>query len=257
MARFPFECGHCLKTGALGTCNCVPPCFVESDLKDGSAVLKWSDEHVPDGHLDKRMSRAESLHLCKSTLFCPHDAWYQWERRPQQTISECTVCLQKAEGCLFAGICLSSCLAALEELNLQEKASVLQSMEPEKAAAVLVQFPCQRRVADILVTMREESQRFVDLLLAFACGFHERLGESSYIKQLGNVRGHNDGTFIDVPLFLSIASHLLKCEDGENVLARMMMLPAFDEDVMSRLARKMSRDAFKDLDKRCKKKKKR
>jgi len=165
--------------------------------------------------------------------------------------------LQKSKGCLFAGICLSSCLAALEELKLQEKAAVLQRLEAEKAAAVLVKCTCQRRVADILVTMREESQRIVDLLLAFACGFHERLGERSCVKMLGHVRGHNDGTFVDVPLFSSIASHVLKYEDGENVLARMMMLPAFDKDLMSKLARKMDCTALKDLDKRCKKKKKR
>ena len=194
------------------------------------------------------MSKEESLHLCKSMLVCPHAAG---------SISNCAICLQNTKGCLFAGICLSSCLATLEDLHLQEKAAVLQSLEAEKAAAVLVQCTCQRRVADILVTMRDERQRIVDLLVAFACGFHERLGERSCVKMLGHVRGHDDGAFVDVPLFKSIASHLLKYEDDENVLARMMMLSAFDEDIMEELARKMGRIAVKSLDKRCKKKKKR
>ena len=102
--------------------------------------------------------------------------------------------------------------------------------------------------------MMDESQRIVDLLVAFACGFHERLGERSCVKMLGHVRGHDDGAFVDVPLFKSIASHLLKYEDGENVLARMMMLSAFDEDVMEELARKMDWIALKSLDKQKKKK---
>ena len=74
---------------------------------------------------------------------------------------------------------------------------------------------------------------------------------------LGHVWGHNNGTFVDVPLFKSIAVHLLDYEDGENVLARMMMFSTFDEDIMSELATKMDWIAPKDLDKCCKKKIKR
>ena len=88
-----FECGHCL----CEKCACIPPCFVESDLKDGSVVLKWSDEHVD---LDKRMSREESLHLCKSMVACRHAGMYslksyRWREEP---ISGCVVFLQQAKG---------------------------------------------------------------------------------------------------------------------------------------------------------------
>ena len=58
-------------------------------------------------------------------------------------------------------------------------------------------------------------------LLAFAMGFHRRLGESSLLRVLGSVRGDGDSAAVcDLPLFRFIGNDVLDPASRQHYLSK-------------------------------------
>ena len=111
-------------------------------------------------------------------------------------------------------------LEALAELKLPHLTHLNLALNPLGPACGRPLIDLLERNRQVKLVLDEEHMRyfqryvknvFRSKLLAFGMGFHSRLGESSVVRMLGDVRGDRDDAKVyDVPLLRAIEAHLIR-----------------------------------------------